>query len=91
MTVVSTPAAQTIWRHYKGGVYLVLGRCVIEGTNTPAVLYQHVDKERWPTVWCRPVLDFNAEVRGRPRFMPLSHAELAELIARADAASEAAR
>ena len=79
MTEISTPTPQTVWRHYKGGLYVVIGYCRIEATNTPAVLYQAVG-ERWPVVWCRPVLDWCMEIKGRPRFLPVDARTLDDLV-----------
>jgi hypothetical protein len=36
------PAVDSCWRHYKGGVYYVLGRCVRESDGEPLVIYSAV-------------------------------------------------
>lgn len=45
------------WRHRKSGQhYVITGYCMIEATNTYAVLYVSTGGDS--TVWCRPVDEF---------------------------------
>lgn len=46
----------TIWKHKKGGLYRIVGFCVIEKGLVPAVSYQAIDKEG--PVFIRPCEEF---------------------------------
>ena len=47
------------WRHVKTGCgYEVIGKCVIEATLKPAVLYRSIIQAPGKPVWARPVDDF---------------------------------
>jgi hypothetical protein len=63
----------TTLRHYKGGLYTVVGSCLIEATLKPGVLYQALQGERQDTVWMRPMEEFQdmvATEQGKvPRFV----------------------
>lgn len=48
----------TMLRHYKGGLYTVVGNCLVEATLKPGVLYQALQGERQDTVWMRPLEEF---------------------------------
>ena len=45
-------------RHYKGGVYRVLGLCRIEATLKTGVLYQACQGDE-DVVWMRPLAEFS--------------------------------
>ncbi len=49
------PEVGSLWRHYKGGLYRVVGRCRIEETLADAVLYVAADALPGATPWCRPL------------------------------------
>ena len=57
-----TPEVGTIWRHYKGQEYEVVGNCVIEETCAPAVLYRKRSGDKNMTIWCRPLSSWNETV-----------------------------
>jgi len=65
------PRPGSLWRHYAGGVYEVMGACLRESDVAPCVLYHRSDRPG-PT-WCRPLSEWQAmvEVDGRsvPRFV----------------------
>lgn len=47
------------WRHVKtGGVYEILGWCIIEATNKPAILYRSAIPESGRSIWARPREEF---------------------------------
>jgi hypothetical protein len=51
--------AADLWRHVKtGGVYEIVGECIIEATNKPAVLYRSVIPAPGRSVWARPKDEF---------------------------------
>ncbi len=60
------PETGSLWRHRKGGLYLVVHGCLIEATLTPAVAYQHVTYacdfpfhlESVSVPWIRPLDEF---------------------------------
>jgi len=45
-------------RHYKGGLYCVVGTCLIEATLKPGVLYKPLQGDKQDTVWMRPMVEF---------------------------------
>lgn len=49
-------------RHYKGGLYEVIGSCVIEATMGTGVLYRPLQGDRQDVMWMRPVEAFFEEV-----------------------------
>jgi predicted metal-dependent HD superfamily phosphohydrolase len=56
-------------QHYKGGLCTVVGRCTIESTLEPGVLYQSFDPLARKDVWMRPASDFWSQIKsGVPRF-----------------------
>lgn len=46
-------------RHYKGGLYCVVGSCMIEATGKPAVLYRPLQGDMQDTLWMRPLAEFD--------------------------------
>lgn len=64
--------------HYKGGMYKVLGTCLIEATLQPGVLYQPLQGDMQETVWMRPLADMQEMVSTAqgsvPRFVLISQA-----------------
>jgi hypothetical protein len=58
-------------RHYKGGLYRVLGTATHSETREPLVVYEHL----WPHergLWVRPAPMFNGTLEdGSLRFAPL--------------------
>lgn len=65
-------------RHCKGGLYVVVGTCLIEATLKTGVLYQPLQGEMQHVTWMRPVSDFQETVvtaEGKvPRFVILDPA-----------------
>ncbi len=62
----STSAANVIQpgvtlRHYKGGIYRVVGLCRIEATLKTGVLYQACQGDE-DVVWMRPLAEFGETV-----------------------------
>lgn len=47
--------AGTIWAHYKGGRYRVVGSCIREEDGAACVLYQSVDGGPW---FSRPISEW---------------------------------
>lgn len=58
----SSPAAGRRYRHYKGGLYEVTGRCVVEATKEAGVLYRAVDPLQQNLLYMRPLGDFSSPV-----------------------------
>jgi hypothetical protein len=51
--------AADLWHHVKtGGVYEIVGECIIEATNKPAVLYRSVIPAPGRSIWARPKDEF---------------------------------
>ena len=46
-------------RHYKGGLYTVVGACVIEATLEIGILYKPCQGDSQNTVWMRPMSAFD--------------------------------
>jgi hypothetical protein len=59
-------------RHYKGGLYEVVGACLIEATLQPGVLYKPLQGDMQDVTWMRPLAEFTDTVHTpegpRPRF-----------------------
>lgn len=49
----SMPLSGTLWRHYKGHLYRVVGSALHSETTEPLVLYQSAHGDQ--TIWARPV------------------------------------
>lgn len=64
------PLPDEVYRHYRGGAYLIVARAIDEATLTPSVVYRAMDTK---VIWVRPLDDFmsGVEVDGvtRPRFI----------------------
>jgi hypothetical protein len=45
-------------RHYKGGLYNVVGTCLIESTLKPGVLYKPQQGDKQDVIWMRPMSEF---------------------------------
>ena len=60
-------------RHYKGGLYTVVGSCLIEATLQTGVLYRPLQGDMQHVTWMRPISDFQDMVvtaEGKvPRFV----------------------
>lgn len=46
-------------RHYKGGVYEVVGACVIEATGETGILYRPLQGDATDLLWMRPASAFD--------------------------------
>lgn len=66
------PPMPGLYRHYKGGLYTVLGMATLEATLEPAVVYVNASTGAW---WVRSLADFRAIVEHngthQPRFTRL--------------------
>ncbi len=66
-------------RHYKGGLYRVVGTCLIEATLKPGVLYQPEQGDRQDVIWMRPMSEFQDMIDSAegsiPRFGLISEPE----------------
>ena len=66
------PAPGTLWRHFKGNLYRVVGSAIDEATLEPLVLYR---PEGSGLTWARPLRVWGEVVRGDagdvPRFSPV--------------------
>ncbi len=75
---VSQLRAGTRLRHYKGGLYDVVGTCLIESNLQPGVLYRPLQGDMQAVVWMRPMSEFQDWVGtpegSVPRFALVSEA-----------------
>lgn len=55
-----------IYRHFKGGIYEVVGNAVHTETGNGLVLYRAVDRPS--PIWARPEEMWNEAVNGKKRF-----------------------
>jgi len=56
------PTPGTQFRHYKGGLYTVVGTCLIEATLQPGVLYRPCQGDKQDVIWMRPLENFMEQV-----------------------------
>ena len=49
-------------RHYKGGLYTVVGSCLIEATLQTGVLYRPLQGDMQHVTWMRPLSEFQDTV-----------------------------
>lgn len=63
-------------RHYKGGLYTVVGHCLIEATLKPGILYR-AHQGDGDILWMRPLQEFDQQVStpegSRLRFSPVTN------------------
>lgn len=68
--------AGTKLHHYKGGLYVVVGTCLIEATLSTGVLYKPLQGDKQDVTWMRPMSEFEdmvTTVDGTvPRFVLVS-------------------
>ncbi len=66
-------------RHYKGGLYLVVGTCLIEATLGVGVLYKPQQGDKQDATWMRPMSEFQDIIAtpdgSIPRFVLISEPE----------------
>lgn len=67
------PAPNSLWKHYKGGVYRVIDNLMFEEDCSPLVRYENVDHSM-PMQWARRFISWNETVKNEdgvfvPRFM----------------------
>lgn len=81
VSAADLPEIGSLYRHYKGGLYRVMGHCTVESSAEPGVLYSAVDPLARQDQWMRPLSDFAGSVRGGnlPRFSKLHAPEQAAL------------
>ncbi|MDP1530867.1 DUF1653 domain-containing protein [Rhodoferax sp.] len=69
-------APGTQLRHYKGGLYSVVGHCLIEATLQPGVLYKPLQGDSQDVLWMRPLAEFHDLVSTAegtvPRFVQMA-------------------
>lgn len=63
-------------QHYKGGLYSVVGHCLIEATLQPGVLYKPLQGDCQDVLWMRPLAEFHDLVSTAagtvPRFVQMA-------------------
>jgi hypothetical protein len=68
-----TDIAAGVYKHYKGGLYLMLGAAQHEGTGERLVAYIQLSGKVGPKIWVRPYDQFfeNVDAGGviKPRFV----------------------
>jgi hypothetical protein len=66
-------------RHYKGGLYNVVGTCLIEATLKPGVLYKPQQGDKQDVIWMRPMSEFQDMIATQnaavPRFVLISETQ----------------
>ncbi len=66
---------QGIWKHFKGGKYLVLGIASHSETSEEFVVYKALDGEHNGKIFARPIAMFEERVErdgySGPRFVPV--------------------
>ena len=66
-------------RHYKGGLYNVVGTCLIEATLKPGVLYKPQQGDKQDVIWMRPMSEFHDMIAtpdgSIPRFVLISETQ----------------
>ena len=76
MSNINHFTAGTKLRHYKGGLYVVVGTCLIEATLKPGVLYKPLQGDKQNLTWMRPMSEFQDTVNtvdgSVPRFVLVS-------------------
>jgi hypothetical protein len=53
------PSAGDTYRHYKGGLYIIVATGFLEDTETPCVVYRSLEKN---IVWVRTAKNFLEEI-----------------------------
>lgn len=67
-TPMDLPTEGTRWRHYKGGIYTIVGHATHTETGETLILYRAEDDD---TTWARPVGHWNTPPEGHDaRFSP---------------------
>ena len=56
-----------VYRHFKGGVYTVIGVCRDSETFAPTIIYRNVDKGQ---TWCRPAKNFTETITRNGKTFP---------------------
>lgn len=69
----NTITAGDLFKHYKGGIYVVSGVAKLESTGEEMIIYRK-DGPGDPTVWVRPKSEWIEFVDGKPRYEPISFA-----------------
>lgn len=49
-------------RHYKGGLYVVVGACLVEATLKTGILYRPLQGDMQEVTWMRPIEEFQDTV-----------------------------
>lgn len=62
LSIPSHLVAGTVLRHYKGGLYRVVGACLIEATLETGILYQPLQGDSQDLLWMRPAGAFDETV-----------------------------
>jgi hypothetical protein len=55
-------AVGNILQHYKGGLYTIVGTCLIEATLKPGVLYKPHQGDSQDIIWMRPMAEFQEQI-----------------------------
>ncbi len=66
---------KTLWLHYKGDKYVIMGRCLREHDLEPCVIYRNLYSS---VSFCRPASEWTEKVEVQPgvfvqRFEPIPH------------------
>ena len=65
------PKPRTVWRHYKGNVYVIVDVATHTEDDCPMVIYRARYGNRRRT-WARPLAMWYEDVGGVPRFEPIA-------------------
>lgn len=74
---INPPRPGQLFRHYKGGLYRIVGNCTIEDTLECGVLYRAVDPQARQDTWMRPIREFStqANIGSAERFSLIREAD----------------
>jgi hypothetical protein len=61
------PQIGSVWRHYKGELYVIEGYCMFEPTDAICILYKSVNNRDTPAPWARPYSEWNTITSGNVR------------------------
>ncbi len=58
----SGPKPSSVWRHYKGNLYVVVGTALLEFSKQPVVVYRGYDDIVSRIMWVRPLSEWTEMV-----------------------------
>jgi hypothetical protein len=69
LQISDTPKVNSLWKHYKGGIYIIQGLCLSENDENIHILYSSTTNPL-PIPWSRSIKDWHSQIYKDGKLIP---------------------